>query len=48
VIEAPLVKKRKLKRGTEPTALVVEPATPLIETTAPTAKMTNVAGFLVA
>jgi hypothetical protein len=30
VIEAPLVKKRKLKRGTEPTALVVEPATPFV------------------
>jgi hypothetical protein len=46
VTEAPPVKKRKLKRGAEPTALVVEPATPLIETATPVVKTTNVPGFL--
>jgi hypothetical protein len=48
MIEAPIVKKRKLKRGAKPTALVVEPAAPLIETVAPAVKKTNVASFLAA
>jgi hypothetical protein len=48
VIEAPLVKKRKLKKWAEPTVPVVVAAIPLIEIVAPTVKKINVAGFLVA
>jgi hypothetical protein len=55
VIEAPLVKKRKLKkvakpdiRATKPAALVIEPAAKVIETAAPAAKAVNIAFFLVA
>jgi hypothetical protein len=54
VIEAPLVKKRKLKKVVEPTSLVVnpiarvvEPAAPVVELAAPGFKAVNVAGFLV-
>jgi hypothetical protein len=46
VIEAPLMKKRKLKRAAEPTAPMVEPAAPVIELATPAVKATNVAGFL--
>jgi hypothetical protein len=48
VIEASLVKKRKLKRGAEPIALMVEPAAPLIDVTTLAVKKINVAGFLAA
>jgi hypothetical protein len=55
VIEAPLVKKRKLKKVVEPTslvvnpiALVVEPAAPVVELAAQGVKAVNVAGFLAA
>jgi hypothetical protein len=48
VIEAPLVKKRKLKKATEPSAPSVESAAPVIETAAPIVKTVNVADFLVA
>jgi hypothetical protein len=55
VIEAPLVKKRKLRKMvdptvpvTEPATLVIEPSAKVIETAAPAVKVTNVAGFLVA
>jgi hypothetical protein len=55
VIEALLVKKRKLKRVAEPTPPVVEVAVPVnelasptVEPTSPIVKTTNVAGFLVA
>jgi hypothetical protein len=48
VIEAPLVKKRTLKKETEPIVSVVEPAAPVVETAVPTVQMANVASFLAA
>jgi hypothetical protein len=48
VIEAPLVKKRKLKRVAEPNIPAVEPATPMVETAILAIKVTNVADFLAA
>jgi hypothetical protein len=55
VIEAPLAKKRKLKKVAEPVAPIIEQATPVVEQAAlmvePTAlgvKVVNVAGFLAA
>jgi hypothetical protein len=47
-VEAPLIKRKKLKRGSEPTALEVEPAAPAVEAIAPAIKVPNVAGFLAA
>jgi hypothetical protein len=48
VIEAPLIKRRKLKRASEPTPLKVEPTVPVAENVAPTANVVKVAGFLAA
>jgi hypothetical protein len=48
VIKAPLVRKRKLKKGIEPVASDIEHAAKVIETAASTVKVANVAGFLVA
>jgi hypothetical protein len=48
VIEAPLIKRRKLKRASEPTPLKVEPAVPVAENVAPAANVAKVAGFLAA
>jgi hypothetical protein len=48
VIEAPLVKKRKLKKVVEPLAPVAESAASVIETAAPAVKIVNVADFLAA
>jgi hypothetical protein len=48
VVEAPLIKRKKLKRGSEPTAPEVEPAAPAVETVASAIKVTNMAGFLTA
>jgi hypothetical protein len=47
-VEAPLIKRKKLKKGAEPTALEVEPVAPTVEAIAPAIKVPNVAGFLVA
>jgi hypothetical protein len=48
VIEAPVIKIRKLKRGAEPTAPAIEPAAPVVEVVAPAVGTTNMAGFLAA
>jgi hypothetical protein len=48
VIEAPLVKKRKLKRVDKPTVQVVEPTALVVEVAVPNVKATNVTGFLAA
>jgi hypothetical protein len=48
VVEAPLVKKRKLRREAESIAPEVEPAMPVVETAAPVVKMANVVTFLAA
>jgi hypothetical protein len=48
VVEAHLIKRKKLKRGSKPTAPEVEPAAPAVETVAPAVKVPNVAGFLAA
>jgi hypothetical protein len=48
VIEAPLIKRRKLKRASEPTPLKVEPTVPVAENVALTANVVKVAGFLAA
>jgi hypothetical protein len=48
VVEAPVVKRRKLTKETEPTVPVVEPAAPLIGTAVPPIQTANVAGFLAA
>jgi hypothetical protein len=48
VIEAPLIKRKKLKRASEPTPLKVEPAVLVTENVAPAANVVKVASFLVA
>jgi hypothetical protein len=48
VVEAPLIRKRKLKRASEPTPSKVEPAMPVVENVAPVANVSKVAGFLAA
>jgi hypothetical protein len=48
VIEAPLAKKRKLRKGAEPTVPATKPAALVIEPSAPTVKATGVADFLAA
>jgi hypothetical protein len=48
VIEAPLVKKRRLKKGAEPTIPATKPAAPVVEPFVPAVKTTGVAGFLAA
>jgi hypothetical protein len=48
VIEAPLIRRRKLKRASEPTPLKVEPVVPVTENVAPAANVAKVAGFLAA
>jgi hypothetical protein len=48
VVEAPLLKRKKLKRASEPTALKVEPAALAAETAAPAVNVTKVVGFLAA
>jgi hypothetical protein len=46
VVEAPLLKRKKLKRASEPIALKVEPAVPAAETAAPAVNVMKVVGFL--
>jgi hypothetical protein len=48
VVEAPIVKRRKLTKETGPTVPMVELAAPLIGTTVPPIQTANVAGFLAA
>jgi hypothetical protein len=48
VVEAPSIKRKKLKRALEPTAPEVEPTAPVVETVAPAIKVANVASFLAA
>jgi hypothetical protein len=48
VVEASVVKKRKLTKETEPTVPMVEPTAPLIGTAVPPIQTVNVAYFLVA
>jgi hypothetical protein len=48
VVEAPLIKRKKLKRASEPITLEVVPAAPTGEIVALAVKVVNVAGFLAA
>jgi hypothetical protein len=48
VVEAPLIKRKKLERASEPTTLEVNPVMFVAETTAPAVNVVQVAGFLAA